>query len=188
MKIKAGDVRRGHILQHNGNKFEVVEVTNITPGRRAAIVHIEMFNILTHTKGEMRCSPDDDVEQISIYNTPHIYSYDNGKDFIFMNTKTYDEVIIPHQQLEESKRKFLLPEQEISLGLDEEGNFVHVVWPQKVTVTVKSAPPTQKHASSDDRKRVILDNGVGIVVPGYIKEGDSIIINLNNLEFVSRKQ
>jgi elongation factor P len=187
MKIKAGDVRKGHVIIHNNSKLEVVEISHITPGRRAAIIHISSFDIVKGTKNDIRCSPEDDLEILFIYNTPHIYSYDSGDSFVFMNTKTYEEVRVPHSSLEKEKSKFLIGEQEILLGLDEEGNYINIIWPVKVTALVKSAPPNQKNASSDDKKRVILENGAAIVVPGYVKEGDEIIVNLESLEFVSRK-
>lgn len=187
MKIKAGDVRKGHILEHNNTKLQVVEITHITPGRRSAIVHISCCDLFKGTKCDLRCVPDEDLVQVAIYNTPHIYSYDNGEAFVFMNLKTYEEVIVHHESLDKDKSKFLIPEQEVLLGLDEDGIFVNMVWPIKVFAIVKSAPPNQKNASSDDKKRVILENGVGLVVPGYVKEGDEIIINLDSLEFVSRK-
>lgn len=185
--MKAGDIRKGHVIAYNHSKLEVVEVQNITPGRRAAIVQLSLFDIIKNTKYDIRCSPDDDLEQISIYNTSHVYSYDGDKAFVFMNTNTFEEVIVPYSKLDANKSKFLVPEQEVLLGLDEDGNFVTMIWPQKVVAKVKSAPPNQKSASSDDKKRVMLENGVEIVVPGYIKEGEEIIINLTNLEFTSRK-
>jgi elongation factor P len=186
MKIKAGSVRKGHIIIYNNNKVEVTETTHITPGRRSAIVHIYATDIFKNTKHDIRCTPEDEFEQISIYNTPHVYSYNNGEAFIFMNTKNYEEVLIPNESLDEEKSKFLVAEQEIFLGLDEDGQYVNIVWPIKTIAKVKSAPPNQKNASSDDKKRVILENGANLIVPGYVKEGDEIIINLESMEFVGR--
>jgi elongation factor P len=187
MKIKAGDARKGQVLDYNNSKLEVLEITHITPGRRAAIIHLSCINILKNTKYDIRCSPEDDLEQIMIYNTPFIYSYNNGDGFVFMNTKSYEELIVPNEAFEENKSKFLVPEQEVIIGLDEESNFVNIIWPIKVNAKVKFAPPNQKNASSDDKKRITLENGAEFVVPGYVKEGDEIIINLENMEFVGRK-
>jgi elongation factor P len=186
MKIKAGDLKKGHIIDYNNKKLEVAEVSHITPGRRAAIVQLCLYDIIKNTKHEIRCSPDDDLQQIAIYNIIHIYMYDNGEGFVFLNKVTYDQVIVPYEELNEQKRKFLVPEQEVQLGLDNVGNFVTIIWPQKVIAIVESTPPTQKNASSDDKKKAILTNGISIIVPGYVKEGEEIIINLTNLEFVGK--
>lgn len=187
MKIKASEIRKGNVILLNNQKYEVENISNITPGRRAAIVQISLFNIINFQKQEIRCSPEEDLIQINIYNKLHIFNYKNDKEFIFINSENYNQIAIPIDIIDEKKSKFLIPEQEIYLGLDEDDNFVNIVWPIKVTLKVKSAPPSQKNASSDDRKRVVLDNDETIVTPGYIKEGDEIIINLETFDFIGRK-
>lgn len=186
MKIKAGEIGNGQTIKHDGRILKILEKHEITPGRRSAITRLQTIDIHTGNKYELRMSPDDYVEQYGIYNTSHIYSYNDGSNYIFMNQNSYEEISVPNKYVDEEKSKFLAPEQTVDLGLDEDGNFVTIAWPTKVTVKVKYAPVSQKNASVDDRKRVELENGAYVVTPGYVKTGDTLIINLDTMDFISR--
>lgn len=188
MKVRAGEIHLGQTIKHHNKILKIVDKQEITPGRRAAILHLNTIDVHSGHKLDLRMSPDDDLEQYSIYNTPHILSYHDERNgqFVFLNQKTFEEVNVPENLIDENKSKFLTNEQVIDLGLDEDGNFVTIIWPIKVTAVVKYAPAAQRNASVDDRKRVELENGAFIITPGYVKEGDKLIINMETMEFVGR--
>ncbi len=59
--------------------------------------------------------------------------------------------------------------------------------PQKVTCTVAETEPVVKgQTAANSYKPAILDNGVRIMIPPFVGEGEAIVVNTEMFEYSER--
>ena len=64
---------------------------------------------------------------------------------------------------------------------------VGIALPKTINLKVTFAPPELKKATATATlKPITLENGLEIQAPGFIKEGDTVKINLETLEYIER--
>ena len=63
---------------------------------------------------------------------------------------------------------------------------LNIVFPKAVEVKVVSAPQPLKSGSDTNYKEVELENGLKILVPQFIKEGEIVRVNVEDFSYVER--
>jgi elongation factor P len=62
-----------------------------------------------------------------------------------------------------------------------------IEWPKTMVFVVTEAPPEIKRATATSSLRpVVLENGITVNAPGFIKNGDTIRINTTDKSYVER--
>jgi elongation factor P len=65
--------------------------------------------------------------------------------------------------------------------------IVGIEWPKTMVFLVTEAPPEIKRATATSSLRpVVLENGITVNAPGFIKNGDRIRINTGDKTYVER--
>ncbi|MEX0934139.1 MAG: elongation factor P [Candidatus Paceibacterota bacterium] len=78
-------------------------------------------------------------------------------------------------------------ENEELTALSFDGEVIGIKIPIKVTLLVKEAPPSVKgNTAQGGTKPVVLETGLSVSAPLFIKEGDSIVVNTETGEYVER--
>ena len=68
-----------------------------------------------------------------------------------------------------------------------ENEALNVSLPEKLSCVVKETEPTIKgQTAANSSKPAILDNGLRIMVPQFIAEGESIIVSTETSEYLER--
>lgn len=76
-----------------------------------------------------------------------------------------------------------------STGLVRDGdNFVRIVVPEKAVCTVESTSAARKTVNDTGGKEAKLTNGLTVMVPNYIENGQHIVVNTANDAFVSKSE
>ncbi len=185
MKIKATEIRKGMILEIDGDLYYVHSFTHLTPGKGQALVQTKLKNLQSGRMIDKRFSSSDKVEKASLEQKPMQYLYQEGTDYHFMNTENYEQVILPEELLGDSIN-FLKPDIEISVNYYN-GEPVGVELPIVVELEVIETEPGVKNATvSNVNKPAKLETGVVIQVPQFINEGDIIKVNTQTGEYISR--
>ena len=104
-----------------------------------------------------------------------------------MNNENYEQVTLDDKLLNGNKN-FL--EDGIQLCLDIIGEeIVGIKLPKSTTVEIKEADAVVKgQTASSSFKNAITTNNIKILVPQHIKEGDKIVINTENLEYLEKSR
>jgi len=112
------------------------------------------------------------------------FLYADADACYFMNPENYEQVAVPVSLLGE-QAKFLQPEMRLPVEFVE-GRPVSVLFPDVIETRVaETAPPV--HAQQDSTwKTARLENGVEIMVPQFIKTGDVIRLDVQNLKYMDR--
>ena len=112
------------------------------------------------------------------------YLYSDGAEFYFMNPDTFEQISLPKESIGPHE-KFLQPNLRVPVALCE-GRPVKVVFPDAVEFKVVSAPPGLRGRDTTTHKTVVLDNGMEVLAPEFIKEGDIVKIEVATGKYLER--
>lgn len=185
MKINANLIRVGNIIENNGKQWAVLKTAIVQPGKGGAFITVEMRDIRTGTKTNERWRTADTVEKCNVEEKDCTFLFVDGDNLTFMDQENFEQFTIPTDVLGESAA-FLQDGMQVAVDFIE-GSPVSVSLPEKVTMLVVEADPVVKgQTASSSYKPAKLENGLKILVPPFIAEGEKIIVNTGDCSYVER--
>ena len=94
MKINAGEIRVGMLLEYKNDLWQILKSQHVKPGKGGAFAQVEMKSLEKNTKLNERFRSSETVEKASLEETDFNYLYEDENNYIFMNPKTYDQIEI----------------------------------------------------------------------------------------------
>ncbi len=185
MKINAGEIRVGMLLEHKNDLWQVLKTQHVKPGKGGAFAQIEMKSIGRNTKLNERFRSSETVEKASLEEIIFNYLYEDENNYFFMNPKNFEQIEIKKDIIGE-KGKLLTENLEISINFFNE-NPVSIDLPNQVKCKIETTDVALKGQTvSSSYKPASLSNGLNIQVPPFIEIGDEIIIDTRNLEYIKK--
>src|SRR5699024_1985080 len=108
------DFKTGLTIGFEGNIWRVMDFQHVKPGKGAAFVRSKLKNLRTGAVLEKTFRAGEKVELAQIDNRKMQYLYDTGSSLAFMDTENYEQVEIPHAQVE-YEMKFLKENMEVHI-------------------------------------------------------------------------
>jgi elongation factor P len=187
MLIQATQLRPGMVLEYNKGLWRVMTISHITPGNWRGMVQTKLRNIVTGTQTENRFRSEDRVERVILDQIEMEFLYQEGDQFHFMNTETYDQITLP-KELIEDVAGFLKPNMKVEVEFHET-TPLNVTPPKTVALSVVRTDPGIKTAAvTNTLKPATVETGMVVQVPHFVQEGDLITINTETREYVSRSK
>jgi len=184
-KIEGGSIRRGNVLEHNGGLWVVVRTEHVKPGKGGAFAQVELKNVRTGSKLNERFRSADKVERVRLEQRNQQYLYENDGMLVFMDGETFEQIELPAEILGEA-RPFL--QEGMTVSIEYYGDeALSVSLPDKVTCTVAETEPVVKgQTAANSYKPAVLDNGVRIMVPPFVGEGEDVVVSTDTFEYMER--
>lgn len=183
--INVTELRNGTTFKFEGALYVVLKYEHVKIGRGSATIRVKIKNLETGTVLEKSFINSAKVEPISTTRKKMQYLYDDGKSFTFMDPKTYEQIELSSHIVDETKNYFKEGESVNILFWDEKPLWVEL--PPKMEFAVKETPPGVKgNSASNMYKDAILENGIGVRVPLFIKNSDVIRVDTRTGEYVER--
>ncbi|MCB2125021.1 MAG: elongation factor P [Rhodobacteraceae bacterium] len=184
-KINGNEIRPGSILDHDGGLWAAVKVNHVKPGKGGAFAQVEMKNLRDGRKLNERFRSEDKVEEVRLENKDQQFLYETDGRLVFMDAETFEQIELDAELLGD-RRPFLQDGMTATVQYyGEEALSLSI--PQKVTCTISETEPVVKgQTAANSFKPAILDNGVRIMVPPFIGEGEAIIVNTDSMEYSER--
>ena len=183
--INTSDFKNGLYIMFKDNINQITEFQHVSPGKGGSFVRTKLKNLKTGKVVEHTFKSGESVEEASIETSNSQFLYDDGKFYVFMDNNSFEQFEIPHDVLEEESKYFV--EGLELLLLKKDGVPVTVRLPRKMELKVSSAPPGVKgDTATSATKQIVLENGMEINAPLFIKDSDSIVINTDTGEYVER--
>jgi elongation factor P len=184
--MRVTDVRKGMILVHEGQLHVVVDYEHIAPGNWRAINQLKLKNLKTGSNVMLRLGSSENVEQAYLDLKPCTYLYfDRNSGFMFMDKESYEQYSIPEDLIGE-KKGYLVENTDVTLTFHE-GQPVGVQVPATVTLRVTEADAAARgNTVNSVTKRVKLETGMELKVPGYIERGELVKVSTETGEFQGR--
>jgi elongation factor P len=158
------------VIQHEGQLFTIFSVDHRTPGNKRGSMQTRMKSLKSG-------AIIDEVE--------FEYLYNEGDEFHFMNTETYEQMHLTREQLGETVY-YLIPNTIVKVEFFEE-KPIGVDLPDTMDLKVVATEPTlQKATASAVGKPATLETGLVVQVPPFVNEGDKIKVDTTEARYVQR--
>ena len=185
MKINAGEIRVGMLLEYKNELWQVLKTQHVKPGKGGAFAQVEMKNVGKNTKLNERFRSNETVEKASLNETTYNFLYSDEKDFFFMDPKSFEQLEIKKDIIGE-KGKLLSENLEVIVSFYD-GNPISIELPNQVQCKIETTDVALKGQTvSSSYKPATLENGLSIQVPPFIESGDQIILDTRNLEYIRK--
>ena len=100
-----------------------------------------------------------------------------------MNNENYQV----NKDLIGNKEVFLKENEKYTVDLYE-NQVLGVIFPERIRLKVKTAPPGIKQHDSTTAKQITLENGMEIDAPQFIEEGDIVEVDPETGKYIDRVQ
>ena len=185
MKISAGEIRVGMLLEYRDDLWQVLKTQHVKPGKGGAFTQVEMKSINRNTKMNERFRSAETVEKASLENISYNFLYEDEKNYFFMDPKSFDQIEI-NKDLVGEKGKLLTENLEVSISFFN-GNAISIELPNQVVCKIKTTDAALKGQTvSSSYKPATLENGLNIQVPPFIEIEDEIVIDTRTLEYIKK--
>ena len=115
MKINAGEIRVGMLLEYKSDLWIVLKTQHVKPGKGGAFAQIEMKSLNKNTKLNERFRSNEAVEKASLEEMKYNFLYENDDNYFFMEPKSFEQIEIKKDIIGE-KRKLLTEGLEVSIN------------------------------------------------------------------------
>ena len=185
MKINAGEIRVGMLLEYKNDLWEVLKTQHVKPGKGGAFAQVEMKSVGKTTKLNERFRSSESVEKASLDEINFNFLYSDESNHFFMDPKTFEQIEIKKDIVGE-KGKLLTENLDVTISFYNE-NPISIELPNQVTCRVSSTDAALKGQTvSSSYKPAILDGGIKIQVPPFVEAEDEIILDTRTLEYVKK--
>ena len=185
MKINAGEIRVGMLLEHKNDLWQVLKTQHVKPGKGGAFAQVEMKSVNKNTKLNERFRSSETVEKASLEETSYNFLYVDENNYFFMDPKSFEQIEIKKDIIGE-KGKLLTENLEVSVSFYNDSP-ISVDLPNQVTCKIETTDAALKGQTvSSSYKPATLNNGLSIQVPPFIEVGDEVIVDTRNLEYVKK--
>ena len=185
MKINAGEIRVGMLLEHKNDLWQVLKTQHVKPGKGGAFAQVEMKSVNKNTKLNERFRSSETVEKASVEENLYNYLYEDENNYFFIEPKTFEQLDIKKSVVGE-KGNLLTENLEVSISFFN-GSPISVELPKQVTCKIESTDAALKGQTvSSSYKPAILVNGLNIQVPPFIEAGDEVVVDTRRLEYIKK--
>ena len=185
MKINGNEIRPGNVIEHNNSLWVAVKTQAVKPGKGPAYNQVELKNLINGSKLNERFRSSETVEKVRLEQKDFQFLYPQGDMLVFMDTDTYEQMEL-QQEFVGERSAFLQDGMKVVLEMHE-GRAIGINLPAQVTLTVTEADPVVKgQTAASSYKPAMLENGVRIMVPPFVTTGEKVIVDTNEMVYVSR--
>ena len=185
MKINAGEIRVGMLLEFKNDLWQVLKTQHVKPGKGGAFAQVEMKSVNKNTKLNERFRSNESVEKASLEEMKYNFLYEDENKYFFMEPKSFEQIEIKKDIVGE-KGKLLTENLEVSINFYNDAP-ISVDLPNQVSCKIETTDAAlKKQTVSSSYKPAILNNGLNIQVPPFIEADDEIVVDTRNLEYIKK--
>lgn len=181
----ANDLRKGMAIRYNGNAAIVLDVQHRTPGNLRAFVQAIIRYINTGKSADVRFSSTEKIDLVDVHRSELEFSYQDQEGYHFMDPGTYETITFDPQFIGDAK-DYLTENLKVEV-LYIEGRAAQVELPASVNLRVtESAEGVRGDSANNVQKPAVLETGLSIQVPLFIKEGEIIKVDTRTGGYMGR--
>jgi elongation factor P len=185
--ISTGDVRKGVIIELDGQLMKVLDWSHIKMARGSAQVRMKLQNVRRGDIVERTFQAGTRWPRARVEQRNAQYLYRDGGTYHFMDSETYDQFAVGAAMIGDDA-KFLLENTEVQVS-SHDGEVLGIDLPVTVDLRVTH---TERGFAGDTatgaKKAATVETGLVVQVPLFVNEGDVLRIDTRTGEYVTRVQ
>ena len=179
------DFKNGLVLKEEGQLWQIIEFQHVKPGKGPAFVRSKLKNVLSGKTVDRTFNAGVKVETANVDKRDMQYLYKDGDDFVFMDTSTYDQIMVAAPTVGDAAN-FMLEGQEAIVAMNE-GQVLYIELPPSVVLEVTyTEPGLQGDRSSAGTKPATLETGYEVQVPLFLEQGTKVKVDTRSGDYLSR--
>jgi len=174
--IGVQELRAGIIYEESGSLLQVLTYEHIKVGRGSANIKVKVKNLRTGATTDKSFINTARVNDVSVFKKDVQFLYKDAEGAYFMNPQTFDQISVSLKII--GTDAFYLKEGEsynISF-LGDEALSINLP-PKMVFVVTETAEGAKGNSVSNVFKEALLENGLSVKVPQFIKVGEKVRID-----------
>jgi len=185
VQISTAEFAKGGAIMYQGEPCIIIDLSHKYLARGSAHYKVKLRNLKTGRVNEVTFKSGEKVNQAEIGVSELQYLYNDGNAYYFMHPVTFEQVELERAGVGDFAK--YIKEGEAYQVYMFEDKPIAMRPPAKVKLkVVESSAGAKGNTATAATKTVTLETGVKVNVPLFIKEGDSLIINTDSGEYVSR--
>ncbi len=187
MQVDANTIRKGHVVDYNNKLWSVLKSEIMTPGKGAAVVQVEMRDVRTGVKTNVRFRTQETIERVILQDHEMSFLFSSDNDFTFMDQTTFEQLVITKDIIGDPV--VFLQEGMVCNVQTFDGAALSVELPATVILEITEADPVVKgQTASSSYKPAKLSNGAKILVPPFVEAGTKVVVNTTDGSYVERSR
>lgn len=182
--VKSDQIVPGMILSIDEKLYRVESVLKVTIPKRQPFIKTKLHAFADDKVVEKNFKVGMQVKEASLEERKLEYLYLEGKDYLFLDTTTLDQVPVSAEIIGD-KVHFL--KEGVELLATFYGDTIYSVeLPQFLELLVAKTDGKEEGALSNSTKKAVLETGAVIEVPRFIEAGDVIKVDTRTKDYIQR--
>lgn len=179
------DLKNGMVLKIDGQLWQVVEFQHVKPGKGPAFVRTKLKNVESGKNVDKTFNAGTKVETATVDRRSYQYLYNDGSNYVFMDTDTYEQVEVSPEIVGNAK-DFLLENSEAIVAMNE-GRVLFIELPASVELVITYTEPGVVGDSATGRtKPATVETGAEIQVPLFVEQGEKVKVDTRDSSYLGR--
>ena len=181
------DLKKGTVIQIDGQPFRVTEYAQKVMGRGGSIVNVKLKNLVTGAVIPKTYKGADKIEPAEVSTKKVQYLYADGEGFHFMDPENFEQFQLPTEDMDDAG-DYLKEGDEVALQFFGD-RVINVELPKNLFLEVTYAEDVVKgDTTSSVLKDATLETGKVIKVPAFIKVGDVVKVDTRDGSYLERQK
>lgn len=177
---------RGMVIMFNNEPHLIIEREFYKPGKGNSLNRTKLRNIKNGKVVSQTYKSGEKVEELDLETKNLNYLYLDGETAYFMDPVTFDQSGINLEVIPGGTN--YLKEDEKYIVMFYEGEAISVQLPPKMVFEVTETAGADKgNTAGNATKDAVLDTGLTVQVPLFVKTGDKIVVNTEYGEYYSKE-
>ncbi len=183
--VSTSEIRRGMTIDLDGQLLKILEFDHQKIGRGSAQVKISFKNLRTGANTVNTFQAGAKFNDVRLEREIDQFQYQDGEEFHFMNTETFDQVVLRDDQIGDVK--YYIREGDTVDILTYNGEPIDLEIPPSVVLEVTNTEPGIKgDTATGATKHAMTETGLRVSVPLFVNTGDKVKVDTRTGKYVER--
>jgi elongation factor P len=180
------DIRNGLVIAMDGRLMQVTYFQHVKPGKGSAFVRTKLRDVRTGAVLERTFPSGERLEEVELRHRPMTYSYRDGDFYHFMDSQSFDDVMLTPEIIGADQLKYLKEGMECT-GLMQDELVLTLELPNFVELTiVETDPGIRGDTATGGTKPATLETGAVVQVPLFVEPGTVIRVDRRDDKYLTR--
>jgi len=185
MMINAGNLKKGEFIRYQNEIWQVQKADFYSPGKGSALMKARIKNVLSGKNVEYAFKSGEGIETVEVQSIEMQYLYKDAENLYFMNEQNYEQYTLLLSLVGDIV-KFLKDGDKYYVYLYDD-KPISMRPPASVKLKVVETEDAVKGDTvSGAKKQAKLETGAVVMVPLFVKVGETVTVNPETGEYGER--
>jgi len=185
MKIKAGNLKKGEFVYYQNQIWQIQKADFYSPGKGSALMKTRIKNLVSGKNIEYNYKSSESVEVLEVSSIEMQYLYKDNENSYFMDERSYNQYSVPLSIV--GKAADFMKEGSKCFVFLHDDKPLTIRPPMSITLKVVETEDAAKGDTVTGATKVAkVETGVTVMVPLFVKVGETISINPETGEYRER--